>query len=261
MLLAIDIGNTNINYGVWDGEKLRATWRMATDVRRQPDEFAAMSMQILQHNGLALTDVKAGIFSSVVPPLIPTFEEIFQQYFKVAPVVVGTGTKTGMRILAENPREVGADRVCHAVAAFKLYGGPLIVIDFGTATVFDAITREGDYMGGAIAPGVNLAAEALFQRASKLPRIEFAKPKTAIGRNTVTAMQSGLFYGYVGLIEGLVVRFQKELGGGAKVVATGGLARLIASETKVVDHVNYDLVLIGLRILYEMNEKAAGARA
>lgn len=166
-----------------------------------------------------------------------------------------------MRILAENPREVGADRVCHAVAAFKLYGGPLIVIDFGTATVFDAITREGDYMGGAIAPGVNLAAEALFQRASKLPRIEFAKPKTAIGRNTVTAMQSGLFYGYVGLIEGLVVRFQKELGGGAKVVATGGLARLIASETKVVDHVNYDLVLIGLRILYEMNEKAAGARA
>ena len=257
MLLVIDIGNTNVNYGVWEGDQLRATWRMATDVRRQPDEYAALSMQILQHNGLTLKDIDKGIFSSVVPPLIPTFEEIFQQYFKVHPIVVGTGTKTGMRILAENPREVGADRVCHAVAAYKLYGGPLIVIDFGTATVFDAVTPEGDYMGGAIAPGVNLAAEALFQRASKLPRIEFAKPKNAIGRNTVTAMQSGLFFGYVGLIEGLVARFQKELGGDAKVVATGGLARLIASETKVVDHVNYDLVLIGLRLLHEMNEKSA----
>ncbi|MBI3744585.1 MAG: type III pantothenate kinase, partial [Chloroflexi bacterium] len=245
----------NVTYGVFDGEVLRATWRMATDVRRQPDEYFSLNVNLLLHHGLQIKDIKQGVLSSVVPPLTTTFEEVFEKYFKIRPVVVGTGTKTGIRVLYENPREVGADRIAHAVAAYHLYGGPLIIIDFGTATVFDAITDSGDYLGGAIAPGINLAAEALFTRTSKLPRIELARPKHAIGRNTVASMQSGLFYGYVGLIEGMVARFQKELGGGAKVVATGGLARHIAQDTTVIDVVNYDLVLIGLRLLHEQNEK------
>ena len=258
MLLAIDIGNTNITYGVFDGETLQATWRMATEVRRQPDEYAAMLMTLLAHDGIPKKSLDRGIISCVVPPLTATFEELCTRFFHIRPIVVGAGTRTGMRILYENPREVGADRVCHAVAAHRLYGAPLIIVDFGTATVFDAITREGDYLGGAICPGINLAAEALFQRASKLPRIEIVQPKAAIGRNTVASMQAGLFYGYIGLVEGLVARFQRELGGGAKVVATGGLSRLIAADTKVIDVVDYDLVLTGLRLLYELNEKPSG---
>ena len=254
MLLAIDIGNTNITFGVFQGEELRATWRMATEVRRQPDEYAALALNLLAYHHLSSQELHTGIISSVVPPLTATFEELCQKYFQISPIIVGAGTRTGMRILYENPREVGADRVAHAVAAHRLYGAPLIIVDFGTATVFDAITAEGDYLGGAIAPGINLAAEALFERASKLPRVELVRPKQAIGRNTVASMQAGLFYGYVGLIEGLVARFQRELGGGAKVVATGGLARLMAQEIHVFDVVNYDLILIGLRLLHELNE-------
>ena len=253
MLLAIDIGNTNITWGVFKGEELRATWRMATETRRQADEYAALVMNLLNYHHLSPDDLDTGIISSVVPPLTGTFAELCQRYFQLAPLVVGAGTKTGMRILYEDPREVGADRVAHAVAGYRLYGGPLIIVDFGTATVFDGISREGDYLGGAIAPGINLAAEALFQRASKLPRVELARPNQAIGRNTVASVQAGLFYGYIGLIEGMVERFQRELGGGAKVVATGGLARLMAEETRMIDTVNYDLVLIGLRMLHEIN--------
>ena len=258
MLLAVDIGNTNITCGVFEGEELRATWRMATDVRRQTDEFAAMFLNLLDYHGIRREDLDRGILSSVVPPLIVTFEELYQKYFQITPIIVGsTGTKTGMRILYENPREVGADRIAHGVAAYRLYGGPLIIVDFGTATVFDAITEEGDYLGGAIAPGLNLATEALFERTSKLPRIELERPKQAIGRNTIASMQAGLYFGYVGLVEGLVARFQRELEGEAKVVATGGLARRMATDIRVIDVVNYDLVLIGLRLLYETNENAA----
>ena len=256
MLLGIDIGNTNVTYGVFEGEKLRATWRTSTDVRRQADEYGAVLLNLMAHEGIPNADLTKAVIASVVPPLTAPFAEMCQRYFQISPLIIGAGTKTGMRILYENPREVGADRVCHAVAANKLYGGPLIIVDFGTATVFDAITKDGDYLGGAICPGVNLAAEALFQRASKLPRVEITQPKQAIGRNTVASMQSGLYYGYVGLVEGLVSRFQKELGGGAKVVATGGLARLVAADTRVFDAINYDLVLIGLRMLHELNEKA-----
>ncbi len=255
MLLAIDIGNTNVTCGVFQGEQLRATWRMETDVRRQADEYYALNATLLAHYQLSPKEITQGILSSVVPPLTATFQEIFQRFFNVKPLILETGTKTGIRVLYENPREVGADRIAHAVAAYRKYGGPIIVIDFGTATVFDAINADGDYLGGAIAPGINLAAEALFARASKLPRIEIARPKHAIGRNTVASMQAGLYFGYVGLIEGMVARFQREMGGGAKVIATGGLARHIAQDAKVIETVDYDLVLIGLRMIHELNEK------
>ncbi len=258
MLLAIDIGNTNITTGVFEGDDLRATWRMATDVRHQTDQYAATFVQLLDYHHIAREDLDSAIISSVVPPLIGTFEELCQKYFQTKPTIVGaTGTRTGIRILYENPREVGADRICHAVAGLSLYGGPLIIVDFGTATVFDAINKEGDYLGGAIAPGINIAAEALFERTSKLPRIEIERPKHAIGKNPTASMQAGLYFGYVSLVEGLVALIQRELGGGAKVVATGGLARTMANDIHVIDVVNYDLVLIGLKILYELNESPA----
>lgn len=257
MLLAIDIGNTNVTAGVFDGESLKATWRMGTDVRREGDEYASISLNLLAHHGIPVGSLSAGIIGSVVPPLTPVIDRVCQEFFKFKPVILGEGTRTGIRILIENPREVGADRIAHAVAGFRLYGGPLIVLDFGTATVFDAINAEGDYLGGAIAPGVHLASEALFARASRLPRVEIARPKAAIGRSTISAMQSGLYYGYVGLIEGMIARFQKELGGNAKVIATGGLAHTITRDTKIVEAVNDDLVLVGLRLLWEINSKPA----
>ena len=180
-------------------------------------------------------------------------KSLCQRYFGFLPLVVGSGIKTGVRIYTENPKEVGTDRVVNALAAHRLYGGPLIVIDFGTATTFDAVSREGDYLGGAIAPGVGISAEALFERTAKLPRVEMVWPKHVIGRNTVTAIQSGLLYGYVGLVEGIVARMRREMGGTAKVIATGGLARTISSETKVVDAVDTELTLVGLRFIYEIN--------
>jgi type III pantothenate kinase len=253
MLLAIDIGNTNIVVGVFDGEKLKATWRLGTDVHKLEDEYAALLLNLLSMKGLAFADIDNAIISSSVPPLVTVFEELCRRYFEVTPMVVGPGIKTGVRISIENPREVGADRVVNAAAAHKLYGGPLIVIDFGTATTLDAVSEEGDYLGGAIAPGIVISSEALFEHAAKLPRVELVRPPKAIGRNSVSAMQSGIVFGYVGLIEGIVARMQKELGGTAKVIATGGLANIIASETGVVDAVELDLTLVGLRLIYELN--------
>src|SRR3972149_6843215 len=228
MLLAIDLGNTNVTLGVFHQGKLQATWRLATDVQKPSDEYAVILLNLLHHADILPTEVRDAIMCSSVPPLTPTFEELCRRYFGASTLVVGTKLKTGIRILYENPREVGPDRVTDAVAAFRLYGGPVIVVDLGTATVFDAITKEGDYLGGAIAPGIGIAADALFQRAAKLPRIELVRPKQAIGRNTVASMQSGLIFGYVGLIEGLVARFPQEGGRGGRVVATGGLAEVIA---------------------------------
>ena len=253
MLLAIDIGNTNIVVGVFDGEKLKATWRLGTDVHKLEDEYAALLLNLLSMKGLAFADIDDAIISSSVPPLVTVFEELCRRYFEVTPMVVGPGIKTGVRISIENPREVGADRVVNAAAAHKLYGGPLIVIDFGTATTLDAVSEEGDYLGGAIAPGIVISSEALFEHAAKLPRVELVRPQKAIGRSSVSAMQSGIVFGYVGLIEGIVARMQKELGGTAKVIATGGLANIIASETGVVDAVELDLTLVGLRLIYELN--------
>jgi type III pantothenate kinase len=253
MLLAIDIGNTNITLGMFQGEQLRATWRLAPDVNRLADEYGVLMISLLSQEGLGKSDIDAAVMSSVVPDLEPVFEQACARYFNVRPLVVGTGVRTGLRILYDSPRDVGADRVADAVAAIHLYGPPLIVVDLGTGTVFDAISKEGDYVGGAIAPGMAIAAEALFRRAAKLYRVELARPKTAIGRNTVAAVQSGLIFGYVGLVEGIVTRFKEELGGQAKVVATGGWAELIAAETSVIDVVDPNLTLTGLRILYELN--------
>ena len=253
MLLAIDIGNTNIAFGVFEGETLRATWNIATDLNKTADEYAVLLLNLLPRDGLALSDIDHAVICSVVPPLDAIFDELIKRYLRTSPLVISPGVKTGVRIGIDNPREVGADRVVNAAAANRLYGGPIIVIDFGTATTLDAISEDGEYLGGAIAPGIGIAAEALFTRASKLPRIELVPPEHAIGRNTVTAMQSGVMFGYVGLVESLVARIRQELGGKAKVVATGGLANIISKETNVIDEVNSNLTLFGLRFIHEMN--------
>jgi len=253
MLLAIDIGNTDTTLGVFDGEELRATWHLATSIHRMSDEYAALLLNLMRQQGLDIPDIKAIALCSVVPPLISTFDELFQRYFHISPLVVGVGVKTGVRIRMDNPKEVGADRIVNAAAAHHLYGGPVIVADLGTASTFDTVSKEGDYLGGAIAPGIFTAAEALFTRAALLYRVELTRPKRAIGTNTIAAMQSGIIFGYVGLVEGIVARIQQELGEKAKVVATGGAAKLIANETKVIDVVNPDLILIGLRLIYQMN--------
>jgi type III pantothenate kinase len=254
MLLAIDIGNTDTTLGVFQGEELLATWHVATGIHRMADEYAALLLNLLHHQNLRTSDIKESALCSVVPPLVSTFEDLFQRYFHIAPLVVSAGVKTGVRIRMDNPREVGADRIANAAAAHELYGGPIIITDLGTATTFDTVSRVGDYLGGVIAPGVDTAAEALYLRAAMLPRIELVRPKRVIGTNTVSAMQSGLVYGYVGLVEGIVARIQEELGERAKVVATGGYAELIAHETGAFDTVNPNLTLIGLRLIYQMNQ-------
>jgi type III pantothenate kinase len=254
MLFVIDIGNTDITLGVFEGENLRATWRMATGIHRLTDEYAVLLLNLLQNQGIQTTDIKDVALCSVVPPLTATFQQLFQRYFDISPLVIAAGVKTGVRILMDNPREVGADRIVNAAAAHHLYGGPIIIADLGTATTFDTVSREGDYLGGAIAPGIGTAVEALFMRAAKLPRVELIPPKRAIGTDSITAMQSGIIFGYVGLVEGLVARIQDELDEKAKVVATGGFAELIAKETKVIDTVNPDLTLIGLRLIHQMNQ-------
>ncbi len=254
MLLAVDIGNSDIMLGVFEDEELRATWYMATSIHRMADEYAALLTSLLYHQGLDVSSIKEVALCSVVPPLIATFEELFQRYFHISPLVVGAGVKTGVRIRMDNPREVGADRIVNAAAAHHLYGGPIIIADLGTATTFDTVSKEGDYLGGAIAPGIGTAAEALFTRAAMLPRVELVRPQRAIGTNTIAAMQSGIIFGYVGLVEGIVARIQQELGQKAKVVATGSAANLIAKETTVISEVNPNLTLIGLRLIYLMNK-------
>ena len=253
MLLALDIGNTNITLGVFRGESLKATWRIATDTARMADEYGLILNQLLALKGLSPADVESVAMCSVVPPLTPTFTELCETYLGVSPMVVGAGTRTGIRILYDSPRDVGADRVADAAAALKLYGGPVIVVDFGTATVFDAISESGDYVGGAIAPGMTVAADALFHSTSQLRRVELNSPPEAIGKNTVHAIQSGLVLGYAELVTGMVARFNKELGGGAKVIATGGMADIIEREAKVFDAVDPNLTLTGLRIIHELN--------
>ncbi len=255
MFLAVDIGNTNITLGVYDGTRLAATWRVATVHDRMPDEYGILLIQLMAQRGIAPEQVSGVAIASVVPALTGVFREVVEGYLKQEPLVVDAGVKTGVRIRYESPREVGADRVVDCAAVKVKYGGPACVVDFGTATTFDAITAEGDYLGGAIAPGIGIAAEALFSRASKLYRVEIAPPARAIGTNTAMAMQSGIFFGYVGLVEGLVARFRRELGEEMKVIATGGLAQKVAAETPVIQHVDPWLTLDGLRIVYEMNRR------
>jgi type III pantothenate kinase len=254
MLLAIDIGNTNVTIGVFKKDKLQHTWRMETARNKMPDEYAIFLLNAFNHKGLKPDDITGIAMCSTVPPLVIIFTEMLQQYFNMQPLVVGPGTKTGVRIRMDNPREVGPDRIANTVAAHHLYKGPTIVVDVGTATTFDIVTAEGDYIGGVIAPGIALAAEALFSRTAALPRIELVAPKQTIGPNTVSAMQSGVIYGYVGLIEGIIERIQRELEAKATVVATGGYAYIITPETKIIDTVNPDITLIGLGLIYEMNQ-------
>lgn len=253
MLLTIDVGNTNLTLGLYEGGKLGAHWRLATDHNRMPDEYGLQFLGLLQNAGKTIKDITGVSLASVVPPLTGRVIQACREYLKQEPLVVDTGVKTGIKILYEDPRAVGADRVADAVAVMKLYGGPACVVDFGTATTFNAITKDGEYLGGAIMAGVNLAAEALYTRAAKLPRIDLQVPPSVIGRNTVHAMQSGLLFGYVCMIEGMVSRFRSELGGDMKVIATGGLAEVIAKETKVIDIIAPWLTLDGLRILWDIN--------
>lgn len=253
MLLAIDIGNTEITLGIFTDEKLRATWHIATVINRRADEYASLLLNLLPDKSLDKSEIKDAVLCSVVPPLMATFTDLLRRYFEVEPLVVGAGVKTGVRIRMDNPREVGADRIVNAAAAHHLYGGPVIIIDLGTATTFDIVSREGDYIGGVIAPGITMGAEALSTRTAVLPQVELIAPKRAIGSNTIAAIQSGLIFGYVGLIEGVVARIQKELEEKTSVVATGGYAELIARETKIIERVNPDLTLIGLRLIYLMN--------
>jgi len=253
MLLAIDVGNTNIDIGVFRGEDLYSHWDLATDVYKSSDEYAVILLSLLAQQGLTASDIDQSVICSVTPPLVPALRDMCRRYFEISPLIVEAGIKTGVNILMDNPREVGPDRIVNAVGGHHLYGGPLIVIDMGTATTFDVVSEKGDYLGGAIAPGIKVATEALFQRTAKLPRVDLVRPKHAIGRDTITAMQSGFVFGYVALIEGLIARIQQELGTKARVIATGGYAELLGKETKVIETVDPYLTLIGLRIIHQLN--------
>lgn len=253
MLLVFDIGNTNIVLGAYEGKELLQHWRISTDRQKTGDEYGMLINNLFTYGGLSIKDIEAVIISSVVPPLVVPLVKMCQRYFSVEPLVVGPGIKTGIFIKYENPREVGADRIVNAVAAHNKYGGPLIIVDFGTATTFCVIAENGDYLGGAIAPGIGISTEALFQRAAKLPRIELVKPKSVICRNTVTSMQSGIIYGFVGQVDGIVSRMKEELGQEPFVVATGGLANLIAMESSTINAVEHFLTLEGLQLIYQLN--------
>lgn len=253
MLLTIDIGNTNITLGLYEGESLGPRWRLATVHERMPDEYGLQLLGLLNHAELKLQNVTAVAIASVVPPLTGTWVQVCKSYLELDPLVVDAGVKTGVRVRIDDPKQAGADRIVDAAAVHKLYGGPACIVDFGTATTFDAISERGDYLGGAIAPGIGIAADALFSRTSKLPRVDIVRPPSPIGTNTVHAMQSGLLFGYVGLVEGMVARFRKELGPNMKVVGTGGLAELIAKETDAIQIIAPWLTLDGLRIIYELN--------
>jgi len=254
MLVTIDIGNTNIALGVFDGDRLKVTWRFATGIHRLADEYGTLMLNLLQRKKIPVSKIRGAALCSAVPPLVPVFHEVCQEYLGTSPLVVEPGVRTGIRISIDNAREVGPDRVVNAVAAHHLYGEPVIIIDLGTATTFDVVSDGGDYLGGAIAPGIAIATEALFTRTAMLPRIELVRPKQVIGRSTISAMQSGIVFGYIGLIEGMVRRIEQELGTKTRVVATGGYAQLLAQETPAIQIVNNDLTLIGLRLIYEMNE-------
>ncbi|ADG81113.1 type III pantothenate kinase [Thermincola potens] len=254
MLLVLDVGNTNIVLGVFEGANLLNSWRIATDKQKTVDEYGVQIRVLFDYSGVKPQKIKDVIISSVVPPVTPILEGMAKKYFNAKPMVVGPGIKTSISIKYDNPREVGADRIVNAVAARALYKGPLIVVDFGTATTFCAISESGEYLGGAIAPGVGISMEALFTRAAKLPRVELIRPKNVIGKNTVSSMQSGIFYGFVGQVDGIIKRIKEEMGADAYVVATGGLAELIGRESRMIDVVNKNLTLEGLRIIYERNK-------
>jgi type III pantothenate kinase len=253
MLLVVDLGNTNTVLGVYDGKTLVNHWRLATRRGATVDEYGVLSRNLFSLSRIDASKITGIIIASVVPPLDPILAQMAEQYFHLKPLFVEPGIKTGLMVKYEPPQDVGADRIVSGVAAFEKYGGPVIIVDFGTATTFDAISAKAEYLGGVIAPGIVISSEALFERAARLPRVDIKPPKKVIGTSTVESMQSGLFYGYVGLVEGIISRMKKEMGENSKVVATGGQAALIAQGTKVINHLEPDLILEGLRIIYERN--------
>jgi type III pantothenate kinase len=255
MLLCIDIGNTNITLGLYEGDELGPRWRLATTHDRMPDEFGVQLLGLLNHHHITPKKVKNAIIASVVPPLTERWVQVCHTYLDCPSRVVDVELETGVNILIDEPTEVGADRVVDAVAAYTLYGGPACIVDFGTATTFDAISSTGDYLGGAIAPGIGIAHDALAQRTAKLPKVDLKPPPSPIGKNTIHAMQSGLLLGYVSLVEGMVSRFKEVLGPATQVIATGGLAELISTETNVIEIVAPWLTLEGLRIIFELNQR------
>ena len=254
MILVIDVGNTNTVLGIYQKQKLLMNWRMETHKDRTSDEIGMLMVQFFQHEKIDEENIEAVVISSVVPPVMYSLEHAIRKYLKLEPLIIGPGVKTGINIKYDNPKEVGADRIVNAVAGHYIYGGPLIIVDFGTATTFCAITEKGEYLGGVICPGIKVSVEALFQKAAKLPRIELIKPDKVIGKNTVNSMQAGVIYGYVGKVDYIVNRMKQEMGGGdIKVIATGGLARMIAKDSSTIDEINSFLTLEGLRIVFERN--------
>lgn len=254
MILVIDVGNTHTVIGVYKEEKLLGHWRISTNLEKTEDEYGILVKGLLDNSKLSLADIKGIVISCVVPPVIWILKKMSADYFKVSPIIVGPGIKTGIYIKTDNPKEVGADRIVNAIAAYKLYGGPVIIVDFGTATTFCAVNKDGVYLGGAIAPGIEISAEALAEKTAKLPKIEVTKPQHSIGSNTIAAMKSGIFFGYLGLTNELIRRFKRELGEDSLVVATGGYSELIGNECKLIDKINPFLTLIGLYLVYEMNK-------
>ncbi|MNH92053.1 Type III pantothenate kinase [compost metagenome] len=253
MILAIDVGNTNIVLGLYQKRDLLHHWRISTNRSATVDEYGMLFRNLFQHSGISFEQIEGVIISSVVPPLMFVMENLCLQYLKREPYIVGPGIKTGLNVRVDNPKEVGADRIVNAVAALELYGSPCIIVDFGTATTYDYIDPAGQLLGCAIAPGIGISTEALYQKAAKLPRIELVKPKSVLGRNTVTAMQAGIIFGYVAQVDGIVERMKEEFQINPSVVATGGLAELIASESRSIQVVNPMLTLQGLQMIYEKN--------
>ena len=252
-LLAIDVGNTQTVVGLFEGETLLASWRLGSVARRTTDELAILMEGLFRVGGHRMSNVGRMVIASVVPPLGPTLEEVAKRYFGVKPLVIGPGTRTGIAIKYDNPHEVGADRIVNAVAGYHLYGGPLVIADFGTAITFDAISSHGEYLGGAISPGLGIALEALIDKTARLPRVETAVPPSVIGKNTVHSIQSGIAYGYRGLVREIVSRMKTELGKGAKVVATGGQSLVFSEKMDIFDVINPDLTLLGLRLIAARN--------
>ena len=253
MLLVFDIGNSNIVLGTYDGKKLVRHWRISTDRQKTGDEYGMLINDLFRFQGIRMTDIDAIIISSVVPPLVVPLVKMCERYFRLHPLVVGPGIKTGIKLKYENPREIGADRIVNSVGAFEQYGGPLIVVDIGTATTLDVVDDNGDFLGGVIAPGIGISTEALFQRAAQLPRVGLVTPRSVICRNTISGMQAGIIFGSVGQIDEIVRRIKAEMKREMKVIATGGLAHMISKESKTIDKVDNFLTLTGLRVLYERN--------